>query len=82
MASYEPKKWWMRKVGPQGYRELQELSENVNSSSIGVPIQKLWLPKVELPFMDSSNFALTSNVTFRAFCFGSGCQLAHSRMYS
>ena len=67
---------------PLGYRALWELSRNVNSSSIGATVQKLCLPEVQLPFLDSSNFVPTSNATSRAFFFGGGCQMEHSIIYS
>ena len=82
MTSYGPEKWGMSGACPKGYRELRELSGNVNGSSIRVTVQKLCLLEVRLPFLDSSNFAPTSNATSGAFCYGGGCQLAHSRMYS
>ena len=82
MASNVPEKWGMSDAYPYGHRSLHELFENVNGSSIGVTVQKLCLLEVGLPFLDSSNFTLTSNMTSRAFSLGGGCQRAYSRMYS
>ena len=82
MALNGTEKWGMRKAGPYSHIALHKLSKNVKGSSIGVTVQKLWLPEVGLLFLDSSNFTLTSNVTSRAFCLGGGCQPAYSRMYS
>ena len=82
MASYGLKKWGTSKDGLKGYRELQDISKNLNGSSIGVSVQMLCLLKVGLPFLDSFNFTPTSNVTSGTFFFGNGFQLAHSRIYS
>ena len=82
MALYRPEKWRTSKAGLLAHRALGELFENVNSLSIRATVQKLCLPEVRLPFLNSSNFAATSNATSGAFCFGGGCQIAHSRMYS
>ena len=77
-----PKNWGMRKGPPKGYRELVEIFGNVNSLSIGVPDQKLCLPEVGLPFLDSSNFTPTSDVFSRTFYFGGGFQMEYYKMYS
>ena len=82
MALYRLKKWGVRKPDPYGYRELGELSININSLSIRVSDQKLCLSEVELPFLDSTNFTPTYDVFSRTFNSGSGCQISYSKMYS
>ena len=82
MVLYGPKKWGMSKDVPLGYRALGDLFKNVNGSSIRVLDQRLCLPEVGLPFLDSSNFTPTSDVFSRTFYFGGGCQMEYSRMYS
>ena len=82
MTLKRAKKWEMSEACPYGYRTLQELFENVNSSSIEAMVQKLCLSKVRLPFLDSSRFAPTSNTTSGTFYLVGGCLLALSRIYS
>ena len=82
MTSKRVEKWGTSEACPQGYRALRELSENVNSSSIGATVQKLCLPEVRLPFLESSRFAPTSNAASGTFYLVGGCLLALSRMYS
>ena len=80
MALYGPKKCGKNKYYPCTYSALRDLSKNINSSSIGVPDQKLCLPKLGLPFLDSSNFTSISDVISRTFYFGSRFQMTYYRM--
>ena len=82
MTSKRAKKFRMSKAGPWGYRALQELFENVNSSSIEATVQKLYLSKVRLSFLDSSRFAPTSNAASGTFYLVGGCLLTLSRIFS
>ena len=82
MAVYGPKKWGTKNACPQCYRALGELPRNVNSFSIKVSDQKLCLPEFGLPFLFFSNFTPTSDVFSKTFYFGSGFQMAYSKIYS
>lgn len=82
MAFYGPKKWGTKKISSIGYRVLGNLFKNVNGLSIEVPNQKLCLPKVGLPFLDSSSVTLTSDMFYRTFYFVGGCQIEYSKIYS
>ena len=71
-----------KKSHPLSYRLLGELCRNVNCLAIEVQDQKLCLPEVGLPFLDSSNFTLTSDKFSKTFYFGGGCQMTYSKFYS
>ena len=82
MTSYGPEKWGTNEIGPQGYKSLGDLSQNLNGLSIIVPDQNLCLLEVGLPFLDSSNFTPTFDMFSRTLYFGGGFQMEYSKIYS